>query len=393
MKRKIATSIALLLLAGLCLAQGQTESGTAPSKNEHRTYSIDAFGNPTDSNGRWGTPIWNNTTTLIGGYLPMETGYLYLDWGVLQDQGNGMPCEVVDGFEFSYSSTNMDPGGESIAIYFYDNCTGWGGTGYGRPYVYEAGFFFSELPNAWPGGGQVDHTILVDLESTGYEFLLSDATDTTRLNPAYGHIGIGYHLVSQPVAGTTSLTFLDSQVAGNGTENAYDVYYPTGKYIDTYQAPSNAWGSFQCKLYGNSDPAGGMFYTPGTDGLAGNDASLYCVGNWAAGSSVRFRLKKNLLPEDCWLLVASGVGFPTYFPLYSATKILTGVHTVLAMHPIASIPGFWGTPYGDFEVYDRVLSPYLAGKPPGTYYFQGAITNYYSPGPLIPVDLSGVINQ
>jgi len=143
--------------------------------------------------GKQGSMLWNNMAESGWSNFPL-TGYLNLDWGELQPTATGLPDEVIDGFTFSYGTNNMDPAGEDIAIHYFDSCTGWGNKG-----VEEAVFLFTGLPNAStfgtlsPGWGWTVQ-MTVDLEDSGYEFLLSD------------RFGQGFVRLNTPAApyGTTS---------------------------------------------------------------------------------------------------------------------------------------------------------------------------------------------
>ncbi len=114
-----------------------------PAGGESR-LAIDFEGNRIDQRSRYGASIWDNLA-LTGWFASMTAGYMWLDWGELADQGNGLPDEVIDGFSFSYAS-HYYSFGITWAAYFYDSCTGWGDS----TTVQEAGFIFTGLPAGSP---------------------------------------------------------------------------------------------------------------------------------------------------------------------------------------------------------------------------------------------------
>lgn len=139
MKRIVFIAFLVFAAATPAFAQGRMKvvkiSGV-------RAIARDALGRPIE-NVRSGPMIWNNMAVTGGWWSGPSTDYLNLDWGILQDQGNDLPDEVIDGFTFFYGTNNRDPAGEDISVYFFDSCTGWGNRG-----VQEAGFLFTGLPNA-----------------------------------------------------------------------------------------------------------------------------------------------------------------------------------------------------------------------------------------------------
>jgi len=163
MKKIVLTLLLISTLAGLLCAQGFDIENVAGV----RSKAIDVLGNtipmPTDLN-----PIWTNTS-ISKWWSNVETGYLYLDWGELLEQGNGLPDEIIDGFTFTYGTNNIDAEGETFAVYFFDSCTGWGQMG-----LQEAFFSLSGLPNGYglptlpPGYGWIwQITVKLDGEGGG----------------------------------------------------------------------------------------------------------------------------------------------------------------------------------------------------------------------------------
>ncbi len=132
---KIPGTIALCMVVftGLAYGQGLLETEKIAGSKSRQI----ALG---DGQARYGSAIWDNTSTYWAWWSGADTGYINLDWATLSPSG-GLTDELVDGFTFSYGSNNMDPAGESFAVYYFDSCTGWGNLG-----VLEAGFLFTGLP-------------------------------------------------------------------------------------------------------------------------------------------------------------------------------------------------------------------------------------------------------
>jgi hypothetical protein len=291
-----------LFFAGAPLCPGQELEKIAGIRHVTR----DVHNRPVPAR-RQGNLIWNNAAVHCWWSDP-DTSYLNLDWGILTDQGNTLPGEVIDGFTFVYGTNSTDPAGEQFAVTFFDQTTGWGNKGIAR-----AEFSFAGLPNAAtygtlpPGYGWIIATT-IDLEGSGYEFLLGEK------------IGFGLTRESEPSSPTEATGIAIGRRGlkyGNGytgTEDMFDTYYPNGVYENSWCAgggyPTSPWATFSAELFGGADPGTSMTYgglgATGNDmSLYGNDMSLYTVGDWVTGSRVRFLMDKNgsLLPA--WLLASS----------------------------------------------------------------------------------------
>ena len=367
MQKVALIALFAVALAGISFAQGLSTDKVAGV----RSKAIDVFGNstawPRSGAPDYGGSIYNNNA--ISAYWgSQDVGYIALDWGKLLDQGNMLDDEVVDGFNFKYGTSNLDPAGETYSVYYFDSCTGWGNLG-----VQESGFLFTGLPNAYglpslpPGYGWV-WGITVDLEGSGYEFLLG------------ADHGVGLVLESTPLmGGTGSAIGSPSNMNGNGftgTEDAFDIYFQNGTYNGTwYFGGAPNWATWSGELFGASDPAAAMTYYG--QGSQGNDAMFYTLGTWAAGSDVHFMLRKNGDANPGWLL-ASGAGASQYIPQLGVTKLVGNF--------VGGTPKLMGALYaGDFDVLD-VTIPAVAGSM--RIYTQGAITQL---NPIPPADLSNGI--
>ena len=315
---------------------------------------------------RYGAVIWDNFAA-SGWFSSMTTGYMWLDWGKLLDAGNQMPDEVIDGFGFSYA-TDATIGGISWNMYYYDSCTGWGD----YAIVQEAGFAFTGLPDATnlPPGYFWGWLLWVDLEETGYEFLMGY------------DIGVGHSLQTPGITCGPRLT-KPPLVGGNGntlTEDAFDIIDSAGNIVGSYWFggyPANPYASFCAQLMGGSDPSTNTNYA-GIP-LQGNNTSLYCVGTWAYGSYNNFLLRMNGIDHNA---IRGGVFFnyiplPTYWPNYGITTV-----------PL--IPGCNKIPFSLSYTGDYVIYPFHcgAGAAAFTWYIQGVISNWLIGGSVAPIEMS-----
>jgi hypothetical protein len=363
MSRYILISLVFLAADADSLVQSSLSNNIAGVHQIAR----DVHNNPVPT-ARHGNSIWNNMAIFRDRWWAGPvTDYINLDWGILQDQGNGLPDEIIDGFTFTYATNNREMTGESLSIHFYDSCTGNGNMG-----ILEAGFTFTGLPNAatygtLPPGYGWAFSVSVDLEGSGYEFLLGE------------EIGIGYIRRTTPQMGGTGFCVgCPGNKGGNGytgTEDRWDEYYPNGVYLNTWYFgcgyPTDPWMTFSTELFGGQDPATTMAYEG--IGAQGNDASLYVVGDWAPGSRVQFLMRKNDLQLPGWLIASTGLS-QKYYPGLDVT-LLPGF-PLLAQMPMRP------DAVGDFDRYGLDVGPVLSGL---RLYFQGALTAVQ---PLGPIDLS-----
>ncbi len=352
----------VFLLAGATLCQ---DLGSLPVAGETQ-LTIDASGNRLDSRSRQGALIWDNMAQ-TSWFSSMTARYIWLDWGELADQGNGLPDEVIDGFSFAYGS-EYSYVSISWAVYFCDSCTGWGD----MSLIQEAAFVFSGLPAGGSGSGYWGWVVSVDLTDSGEEFLLGNK------------IGIGQSLLTPDLICGPKIT-RPPNVGGNGptgTENSFDIRFPNGNHKGTYwfgSYPAHPWASFRFELYGASDPA--LRTTYAGIGLQGNDAALYTLGEWAAGESVQFLLRKNKMVQDGWLATNTAYySTPVYLPNFDITLV--------PRIPFLAMVRMTPDPDGDFDRYTFDVGSTGANL---RFYIQGGITDFFSGGPLAPVDLSNVV--
>jgi len=174
-------------------------------------------------------------------------------------------------------------------------------------------------------------------------------------------------------------------VSGNGptgTDDSFDIFTHLGTHKGTYWFggyPANPYASFRFELFGASDPASGTAY--GGIGLQGNDAALYTLGEWADGETVRFLLRKNRMAQDGWI---AANWIPYWQPWHLPNLDITLVPRV----PFPVVLPMTPDPVGDF---DRFAYTVGAAGAHSRIYIQGALTDYFSGGPLAPVDLSNAV--
>lgn len=298
-----------------------------------------------------GNSIWNNTGTLGWWWPGMMTGYINLDWGKLPVPASGLPDHVVDGFTFYYGTTNVDPAGEDMAVYYFDSCTGWGNMG-----VQEAGFVYTGLPNALgfptlpPGYGWI-WSATVNLAGTGYEFLMNR------------QIGHAYSRLNDPTMGSTGIMLgLPPNQGGNGptgTQYAFSIYYPSGKYNGTWWF-STGWATFCGELFGTEGEGDQVFYGVGAQG---NDAGLYASGTFSGGSTVHYLLRRN----------GTGLSGSLAASLQPASLYLGSAYDLTRLVG-SQVPGFpramSSPPVGDFLVCPLFVPPSHGST---TAYFQGIL--------------------
>ena len=364
MKKIALVALCAVVLVGLSFAQGLNVEKVAGNK----AISVDAFGNSV-AQPRYGVQILNNLA-ITAWWSGVSTDYYNLDWGWMNDT-NLLADEVIDGFAFVYGTNNEDVAGEDFNVYFFDSCTGTGYMG-----VQETGFGFTGLPNAatygtlQPGYGWVV-TVTVDIEGTGYEFLMGKEW------------GMAMQRTSTPMLGSTGLAIGAPELFGGnsytGTLDRFDTYYPTGLYENTWffggGYPAAPWATFPNAFYGGQDPAAGMTYA--TIGGQGNDSGFYSIGSWSNGGTVDYMLRKNLQTIPGWILVQLTSYGPNGF--YMAGLDITVYPTYPFLVELPMTPDS----IGDF---DRRHQSVGAGIANARIYLQGAITSFFAGGSLTPID-------
>lgn len=366
MKKTMLFLITIVVAAGISHAQQNAGQGVMKAAGQ-RSMSWDIAsgkGAPAGTGDQGRSLIWSNYPPT--GWFGAVTGYIYLDWGTLDPPPTSLPDELIDGFTFSYGTNNYAPGGLTWGIYWFDSCTGWGNMG-----VQESGFIFNNLPNGYgmptlpPGYGWI-WDVSVDLQGSGYEFLL----------------GMNFGQAMQLFSNAPTTGPAIGSKTGNSA-NAFDVYYPNGVYNGTYWFTPSVWATFAKELYGpQGQPTGMTYYGQGS---RGNDSSLYTSGVWGLNNTVRFFLKPpqwGSLPDlDGWI-AASLTSTSAYYPApFDVTRLIGSFvgGTPFPMNPVFT---------GDFHIYDLAVPPQAVNM---TIYFQGIASD--PPINQPPLDLTNGVHS
>lgn len=357
--KRVALLALFVAITGLAFGQGTLNTDQVAGVKE---MSIDVNGNVgPKGNGDYGTTIWDNIASGWSAWWSGVTdGYINLDWGG-KANSLGLGDHVVNGFTLSYGTNNMDPAGETMAVYYFDACTGWGNLG-----LQEAGFLFSGLGNGYgsptlpPGYGWI-WTGTVDLEASGYEFLL-------------GHqFGIGQARVTAPTMGSTGLALVNRGF--NGTQNAFDIYYPNGVYNGSWWFGTSFWATWGHVLFGTEGQGNGTVYGVGSQG---NESELYIATDFGANANVHFMGKTAGFTLQA-NLIASLTAMSTYYGgAIDATRLVgnfaPGFPQIMSPAPLG---------IEDFVVHDVLVPAPYAGL---TAYFQMVLSD--APLTTPPLDAS-----
>ena len=171
-----------------------------------------------------------------------------------------------------------------------------------------------------------------------------------------------------PLLGSTGLLIGDKPgMSGNGptgTENAFDIYYPGGVLNGTwwFGAYPPYWATWSAELFG-TEGAGNMSFNG--VGATGNDAGLYVTGDFAAGETIHFLLRRNGLASNGHLLAS----------LKELNQYIGGAYqmTRLVGAPAPGFPKAMNAPaIGDFYVSNVAIPPTFGNV---AVYFQGVLSD------------------
>ncbi len=356
--KTFVAALLVLAAAGPAIAQVKKAGGLEEVHGVRHARWVDGQivpGKAPDS----GNSIWDNTG-ISAWWSGCGTGYVNLDWGRLPLTLNGLDDFVIDGFSFAYGTNNNETYAESYAVYFFDSCTGWGNLG-----VEEAGFLFSGLPGYYwhsttPPGYAIVWIITVDIEGTGYEFLLGQ------------EFGFGLSRENTPTMGSSGIA-IGIHHPMNGTDNAFDIYYPNGIYNGTWWFGTSYWATWATELFGTEGESNMTFYGVGA---RGNDAGLYATGDFAAGNTVQFLVRDNEFGLDSYLAASRS----------AVNRYIGGSYdvTCLVGKNIIGFPMKMDrSPVGDFHRLSGLVTPQAASA---TIYFQALLSDSNLMQP--PVDAS-----
>lgn len=362
MIKNLTLVLVLLFLAGSAAAQQSTLDVAGKRSGRWVNGEVQPGSSPD-----MGQSIWNNSAVSTWWGEP-EPGYINLDWGVLPVSDTGLPAHVVNGFSFSYGTNNMDPAGEDLSVYFFDNCVGWGNIG-----CLEGSFLFSGLPNGYglptlPPDTGWTWTIDTDLEDTGYEFILGGSDDPQL----YRRFGLGLSFLSMPTMGATGPALgmrpLQGGNGDTGTENLFDVYYPSTAYNGTYWFGTSVWATWPAEIFAVEGGRGTLdvYGFPQLQGnanflLSSTGLSWPSAGGPVTFFSTKFPFPLNLYPGK---LLASIQSSNLYYAPYDITRL---VGNFIAGTPIIMTDPWFGSWWCTYSTTVPML-------PPGfTAYFQAIL--------------------
>jgi len=350
MNRLVLTLICLAFWNGTAVAQSEIHEVAGVRCGLWKNGEVVPLpGGPPDH----GICIWDNYS-ISSWWSGVDTGYINLDWGKLPVPSSGLSDHVIDGFTFAYGTNNRDPAGDAFAVYYYDSCTGWGNLG-----VHEAAFFFQGLPNGYgfptlpPGYGWI-WSVTYDIEGTGYEFFLGR------------ELGNGMIRLQTATMGSNGLA-MGTRIPNTGTENAFEVYYPSGKYNGTWWG-HNWWATWPAELFGSEGEADMTLYGVGAQG---NGTGLYAAGNYSGSGSLLFLLRENETGLDGYL-AASFQESNQYLQNLDITRLVGNF--------AAGYPRSMQRTLGDFYVLRGTVPPQFSTC---TVYFQGMLADLQMQPPLI----------
>jgi|GEM_PF-925359 len=373
MKRVIRGTMLSLLIVGAfaSLAVGQVRVGEVLDAGETgwATYDIKTkqWQASTPEGGRYGNLVFDNHASAHTywnmGYENLH--YIALDWGKMQPSATGLSSEIIDGFEFRFSTNDHGTAGIMMDIHFYDGCTGWGNLGF-----VQAVFPFTGLPNAahLPPGVNKNWVITSDLEGTGYEFLLGSEIGWAHVY--HNGMGIGGDPATGPVIGKKPFA------GGNGdtgTDNAFDIYYPNGNWSNTYWFGGSPWATWPLRLWGGEE-YNTTYYGQGSQG---NFSELYVAGGWYGSNTLTF-LMRNPSHLQSYILPSLKQN-NVYVPSHDITRLVGLILGGPVMRPMSP------DPVGQF---DRGYVTLPATVPQIAVYFQGAA---FTIGSVPPIDMSNGI--
>jgi len=242
-----------------------------------------------------------STIALSGGSGAADQ--LWIDEGRITDH-NALAIDQINGFDFSYCSTDLDPTGNSSAlrIAFYDDyvpCT--------TPPAPTCDYLIAGLPLSSTGNLQC-WSVAVDL-SGGYE-CSTDATLFRTTDAGGADRSFGWAFGGNPsTAGRTNTgpildlpcaTPVASQGCGSGNQNLYWWEDPSGAFTGCYWFGGVPWASFSMQAYGGSRNS--FAY-----GYSFNDLVLEST-DLDPGAAVTFTVKDHDPAFPLFLLASPAIG-------------------------------------------------------------------------------------
>ncbi len=195
--------------------------------------------------------IWNNNR-LLNYYSPGSgTDQEWIDEGVLPDRNStylGSVREQINGFNFTYCSTEPDPGTGVVTttITFYDEtirCAGppnWPAA--------DCGYVLVGLPGGDPNGAVECWVVSVDLEGGGFECDLTTDASNNKLfgwGGAYDNDQTGPWVAIGGHGADDSWTWFDHTNLNGAFVGCFWFGWPPGKFaMQLYGNPRNAFATY-----------------------------------------------------------------------------------------------------------------------------------------------------
>ncbi|RMH03270.1 MAG: hypothetical protein D6702_06540 [Planctomycetota bacterium] len=300
MWRNILTGVAAVALcAGVSAQQThQVKSKEGVNVQYLGTYSF-AENSWTNSNRRGTRVLYNCTTpgnyySTVGNSFATNADHLWIDEGVIADS-NAMAIDQINGFDFAYCSSDLDPTGNSssIRIVFYDDyvpCT--------TPPAATCDYIISGLPLSSTGNTQcwgVGVDLAGGFECTTDVAAMFKTTDAALANRSFGwafgaNPGLAFMNNTGPILDLPCATPILLNGCGTGNQNMFWWEDPAGVWSGCYWFGGVPWASFSMKMVAGSLNSFAYGYTnntlmlTSTDFAAGSNVTFTCTGHNVANA-------------------------------------------------------------------------------------------------------------
>jgi hypothetical protein len=310
----------LLFVAAICMvaAPALADFTLLPAKAPHYATFHAATGELTPTPGpvRYGDAVWSSmypTDYFWGMVGDVGDDIVALDWG---DSGAPSAPNCIDGFKFWYQTDLLQPATLDVVVWFYGEENGWNSYNH----VPLQGFIMPDLPGQ-TDPPSVSWLITVDLEGSGYEFLLNGSDMDMDGLVDFGYTYFFQRVTSAENPDTGPVLAVENPDAPTdpniapapGIEDALDIYAldmndPNaglpGVYLDTGWFNGNPFAQMAMELYAGDEcnaPNNPTCNNPG-------DSGKYCFADIDCGTH----------PCDCV------VGLPDLAMLLSNYGMTTG---------------------------------------------------------------------
>jgi hypothetical protein len=391
MKRVALVALFAFVMAGFLCAQNIDNLSSKPFMEKKATVASDGTIIPDVQ--RFGTTVLKSSKPHLTQWWSSNADWTQtavVDWGFIWNGNtNNLPDEAIDGFLFQYVTNNVTTAGMTWALLFWDQATGWNDT----LKVQEWGVAFSGFPShaaspaTWFATGW---TFTFDLAIDDFSgmFLMDKGDENTKINDG---VEFGFWNLTTNVASPNppvvplwgfQLAKPDGTASDANFAQSDDVYsrYDAGfNYLGSYWFGGYTVGGIPAanatyELYAGG-PANNTVYG-GIGQLKGNEAGLYCAGDFAIGGNSHFMMKLNQMTQKPYFVGTLKTNVFSYGGAIDLTRIFP-------------IPMPWRkdmTPdaIGDFATWDFTNT--IAAIATKSIYFQGLITNKFVTGNAVPSD-------